>query len=36
MDVDFVGGYGCIVHSCPIVDYFTESSEVPVFRENGL
>ncbi len=23
----------CIVHSCPFVDYFTESPEVPVFRE---
>ncbi len=31
-----VGGYGGIVHSCPIVVYFTESADVIVFRENGL
>jgi hypothetical protein len=36
VDVDLVGGYCCIVHSCPIVEYFTESYGVAVFRKNGL
>ncbi len=33
VDVDFVGGYGCIVHGCPIVEYVTESFVVPVFQK---
>ncbi len=36
LDVRLIGGYGCIVHSCLIVDYFSVSSEVAVFRKNGL
>ena len=36
MDVRLIGGYGCIVHSCLIVDYFSVSSKVTVFRINGL
>jgi hypothetical protein len=35
-DGHIVGGYGGIVHSCPIVVYFTKSADVIVFRKNGL
>lgn len=35
-DGHIVGGYGGIVHSCPIVVYFTKSAVVIVFRKNGL
>ena len=36
LDVRLIGSYSCIVHSCLIVDYFSVSSEVVVFRKNGL
>ena len=36
MDGHIVGGYGGIVHICPIVVYFTKSAVVIVFRKNGL
>ncbi len=32
-DSILVGGYGGIVYICPIVDYFTETPEVTVFRK---
>ncbi len=35
-DSNIVGGYGGIVHKCPIVDYFTDSAEEIDFRKNGL
>ncbi len=35
-DGHIVGGYGGIVHSCPIVVFFTESADVIVFRKNVL
>jgi hypothetical protein len=35
-DGHIVGGYGGIVHCCPIVVYFTKSADVIVFRKNGL
>ncbi len=33
-DGHIVGGYGGIVHSYPIVVYFTKSADVIVFRKN--
>ncbi len=35
-DVHIVGGHGGIVHSCPIVVFFTKSADVIVLRKNGL